>query len=314
MRRPALPLLGALAAALLAPGPSPATAAGETDDDRVLLDERGTVRLHGTYLGRLSRVEIDGVGGDWRVDLDAGTLEVDGTSSVLRGFTGLDVRELDWASLTVRGTTYDDSVALGSPDDPNGLLGRPASISLLGGDDAVYVGPGVPPVLRLGPGEDLLHLTGRSDNATAPDVAVDLPDRRLEIRLDGVRRTSLLAAVESVTARQVARLTFVGDGRANELVTYACHVSARLGGGPDQFLGFAPGYLAEPEGYGYKGCPTGRTGAVVRGGGGNDRLLGTHVDDVLVGGGGRDRLDGRNGTDTCRQARTYRRCEIVPGR
>ena len=95
---------------------------------------------------------------------------------------------------------------------------------------------------------------------------------------------------------QKRTFTFLGTNGDEELRLWSTNtrrglrVLARMGGGDDRVN------VLETA------------SARVRGGSGDDRMVGSHGNDRLLGGGGRDVADGRSGADTC-QAEVIVACE-----
>lgn len=149
-----------------------------------------------------------------------------------------------------------------------------------------------------GPGRDLLVSGVAQDDLALDDrLVADLGRGRVaatnagEVEAFSIRRFDDLRAY-------AAELVLRGDARGNTLHGYGCTVTLTGLGGPDVLA--QPALLEN-----HNGC---RRGMTLRGGDGDDRLVGRAGDDRLLGGPGRDRAVGGAGHDLCR-AEVRLRCE-----
>ncbi len=108
-----------------------------------------------------------------------------------------------------------------------------------------------------------------------------------------------VTGIEDVTAT-ADRITIRGDSRRNTFDLTGCIVKGYGGGGNDA-LG-----LGSPN-----GVHCARRNLKLYGEGGNDRLTGNRLSNVLVGGGGRDAAYGKRGRDRC-AAEVEAGCELSP--
>jgi hypothetical protein len=167
------------------------------------------------------------------------------------------------------------------------------------GDDRVSVGCeslGIPPTgsLDFGSGRDRAVLVPFSGECH--DLDIDLVASRL---LPDLESTGL----EDVDVGYASGpVDFRGDDHANVLRVAGCSVVANGRGGDDRLAVTVP-----------SDCDTG--GTVLRGGSGDDSLVGTPFADRLLGGAGRDSAAGRGARDTCRVeiATNCERSRVVVG-
>jgi Ca2+-binding RTX toxin-like protein len=180
------------------------------------------------------------------------------------------------------------SVDLGAGDDTVNLEPSGALV-----DHATYAG---------GAGHDAFVLyAGAGDMARR--VSLDIPAGRLFFRRGdpaGVHAGIRGFERDRFSAR---RLDVVGSAHADHLQWLGCRGFVDGGGGRDLIEAMSD----SDAGCGYLGQDA---QLVVRGGGGNDRLLGSYFPDVLLGGPGDDVANGRGNRDRCVAETTFR-CERV---
>ena len=144
-----------------------------------------------------------------------------------------------------------------------------------------------------GPGRDEVEVTGYGDRGDEA-VVYDLR-RRLFTRGDSTARFETERLRVSGTGGRREDVRVLGTPRRDVVTVGACGAVVRGGGGRDRLDSRSE-----------------QCGGVVTtlvGGGGNDRLLGGEDRDVLLGGPGRDLADGGDRRDRCR-AEVERRCEL----
>ncbi len=149
----------------------------------------------------------------------------------------------------------------------------------------------------LGAGADRVVITGFDmggsfDGGADRDLLLFTDTTRIEVdlRRGGVAmggQTFAVSGIEDVTA-VASRIEVRGDSKRNAFDLTGCIVKGYGGGGNDA-LG-----LGSPNGV---HCT--RRNLQLYGEGGNDRLTGNRLGNVLVGGGGRDAANGKGGRDRC---------------
>ena len=174
------------------------------------------------------------------------------------------------------------------------------------GDDTLTVSSGRYDA-SLGAGADTVVITGfdlsGSFNGGADrDLLLFTDTTRIDVDLRGGGvvmggQTFGVAAIEDVTAT-ADRIEVRGDSKRNMFVLTGCIVKGYGGGGNDALN------LGSPNGV---HCT--QRNLKLYGEGGNDRLTGNRLRNVLVGGGGRDAANGKGGRDRC-VAESRVHCEL----
>jgi Ca2+-binding RTX toxin-like protein len=149
----------------------------------------------------------------------------------------------------------------------------------------------------LGAGADRVVITdfdiaGSFDGGTGRDALVFLDTTRIDVDLrhGGVvmgGQTFEVTGLEDVTAT-ADRITIRGDSKRNTFDLTGCIVKGYGGGGHDALGRGSP-----------RGVSCTSRNQQLYGQGGNDRLTGNRLPNVLVGGGGRDAAYGKGGRDRC---------------
>jgi Ca2+-binding RTX toxin-like protein len=191
------------------------------------------------------------------------------------------------SSLLFLGTPSDDVVRLPYP-----AANLQATLRMRGGDDDVLVEDKTAPgsIYSLGPGRDSLVVNPFDSYGDGPvnrKVRVDLDDHRLDY---GSRASA--SVVNSVDELRVSGVVVRASGNEadNSIFVTGCDVRATGRAGDD---------LVRRTNSGFGGCPGGPPNRL-SGGPGDDHLVGTRLDDVLLGGGGYDVANGGSGgDDTC---------------
>jgi Ca2+-binding RTX toxin-like protein len=172
-----------------------------------------------------------------------------------------------------------------------------AIVTVLGdGDDTLAVSAGRYDA-SLGAGADRVviggfDISGSFNGGAGRDGLLFTDTTRIEVDLHhgGVAmggQTFGVTGIEDVTAT-ADRITIRGDSKRNTFDLTGCIVKGYGGGGNDA-LG-----LGSPN-----GVQCARRNLKLYGEGGNDRLTGNRLSNVLVGGGGRDAAYGKRGRDRC---------------
>lgn len=236
-----------------------------------------------------------GDGGDtaaWVFDNTTETATRDGAEALR--WNSLEVFDANGLlDLTFRGSDRDERVA---------VYGNDVDVDLAGGDDEVTVWrltESADLTLRGGAGSDVFNTFFEPDGLLTADVstqtvradAVYPACETIELLLEGFEGFDMTATTVRVT----------GDARSNRLTAFGCDVILQGGGGDDTLS-------AKGNGQDDLACLA-QTRSELRGGAGDDLLLGWLGDDWLLGGPGIDVARGRAGTDTCR-AESTARCEL----
>jgi Ca2+-binding RTX toxin-like protein len=184
------------------------------------------------------------------------------------------------------------------------LASASATIAALGGDDLICTSSGGS--IDAGTGDDEVVITsfdisGAVDAGTGRDLLVVLPTTRVAVDLahGGVvmgGQTLDIAGFDDVTAT-ADRVTVYGDAKSNRVLLTGCILKGFGGAGNDLMS------LGSPRG---THCST--RNQQLYGQGGNDRLTGNRLANLLVGGGGRDAANGKAGRDRC-AAESEVKCE-----
>jgi Ca2+-binding RTX toxin-like protein len=182
-----------------------------------------------------------------------------------------------------------------------------ATIQALGGDDLICTSSGGS--IDAGAGDDRVEITsfdvgGSVDAGPDRDLLEILPTTRVvvdlghgEVVMGG--QTLDIAGFEDVTATAY-RVTVRGDAKSNDLLLTGCIVKGYGASGNDLLS------LGSPRGFRCKAY-----NLQLYGQGGNDRLTGNRLANLLVGGGGRDAANGKAGQDRC-AAESEVKCERAP--
>lgn len=227
------------------------------------------------------------------LDTRAGALTRQGTPVwSIPGFTEFRLRGFALAGpATIRGSKADEDFNLF--DRPSG---GPVDIAAGGGDDDILLGAGDLGDLAGQGGRDELRLVGTFGGNKKALGRIDLRlDRgRATVTVAGQTQRSRVTGFESVTSIGFYTATAAGSARS-ELIRLggACHISIDGGGGDDTLV--------------HRNTTNCRAGTGqardeftrVRGGPGDDTLIGSPGPDLLLGDSGRDRADGRLGIDRC---------------
>jgi hypothetical protein len=197
-------------------------------------------------------------------------------------------------SLRFIGTAADESVQV----YPSSVAGR---ADLGAGDDTLQLysyrladrGPRGAQLVG-GPGTDSLEI-----QALHEDIRLSLVGRRLDYRLDntGAADNEVLGFEDAWVAADDARIT--GDAGPNTITWHGCPGRAEGGNGSDVLR-----WLAYPD----SPCDSSDPRIRMYGNKGDDLMLGSRFDDVLIGGPGSDGADGLAGRDRCR-AEVIVKCE-----
>ena len=174
-----------------------------------------------------------------------------------------------------------------------------ATLRMRGGDDDVFVEDKTAPgsIYSLGPGRDSLVVNPFDSYGDGPinrKVRVDLDDHRLDY---GSRASA--SVVNSVDELRVSGVVVRASGNEadNSIFVTGCDIRATGRAGDD---------LVRRTNSGFGGCD----GVPNRlaGGPGDDHLVGTRLDDVLLGGGGYDIANGGSGGDDICVAEVRKGC------
>ena len=217
-----------------------------------------------------------GTPADHSVDLNTGTVTLDGAMATLAGFDAYELQIAGPGALLVVGTPGRDQVDIGAAR---------VDVHLGDGDDSLLLQPTYRQATV-----GVLDLGGGSDHVNAlywRVVVADLARERLTVMSQPRYRGRLsLVGTEHLDA-SARRVVLRGTPGANTLrASDGCHVRLRGGPGADD--------LSVAASYGRSPCL-----ADLAGGAGRDVLTGGWSDDRLVGGPGRDVARGAQGTDTC---------------
>jgi hypothetical protein len=261
---------------------------------------------------RVAAAVVDGEApARWVLDSRAGTLSrADVTLVSWRRFTGFQVRvDPGVGRLVMRGSARDEWFSAYQL----GLSGPPVTIRSGGGDDTISAGgvntPGeVDLDIDGGPGRDLVRVLGYE--FVRASLVLDLAAGEYRYHdEDSGSATVPLAGIEDADVEGVPEVSVRGDSSANRLTVWAdqtrfpvferCRVVVAGGGGNDRLT--LRSRAVQPS---WRKCPA----PVVRGGAGNDVLVGSLLPEKLLGGPGRDVARGGRGSDTC-VAETRRACE-----
>jgi Ca2+-binding RTX toxin-like protein len=185
---------------------------------------------------------------------------------------------------------------------------KPAAVTVLGSKRADWVDVAARAArVDLRGGNDLLGLSGPARGAVevhasggsgvdsivsggGESLLVDLPHgvvRLLSGSPDGVT-TADVSGFEDVGAYS-RQTTVIGDAGRNTIRTYGCPSRVQAGAGDDIVV-----FTSKGEESPQQDCF-----GEISGGPGDDLLVGSHVDDVLLGDRGRDEARGRGGSDRC---------------
>jgi len=258
----------------------------------------------------------------WLIDNDGGRLSV-GDQTMLT-WTNVDTfrtREVKGSSFTFRGTDGDetfivDGDELGATSPPSPATFRGGSISMGGGNDSVELANYLPGEVDMGSGTD------------AVEYQVEGACSRASITMDGSADCTTLwtqetvvtrlAGIESLDARTRDQLVVFGTPRSDVINARSRVLRVHSGAGHDRVQTDQSRDVTVRGGRGNdtltgsscagRHCFERFVSLVLRGGQGDDRLIGANTPDRLYGGPGRDRADGQSGRDIC-VAEVRRKCE-----
>ena len=243
------------------------------------------------------------------IDIDAslGRADVAGLATFFHDFVAyaVTISQFDltpsdvwrpWSRLTFRGSDADETLSLypssGFPQDtPVPTDYGPVDVDLGGGDDALTTNAAVHGRLVGGSGTNSLSVDSHWGGSRRSALQLDLAKGQLRYVGSGNPRsrvkgfTDLKAGANHVDLRGSRRSETIALSDIN-----TAHVSG--GGGNDRV----------DAGHSYP-----RDGVVLRGGSGNDLLVGSPGHDILIGGPGRDKAKGGPRRDTC-EAEVRIRC------
>lgn len=228
----------------------------------------------------------------WKVVMgQRGRLTANGVSVPVTGGYRLDVGNLSYRQLVIRGSAFSDVVLADRTKDVE--QGRFVA-RLQGGVDAITVRTGMTGTIVGASKRDFVRLVGpRGERAAAGAANINLSMGR--IRSDGA--VLRIRGFESMEAHGFQRVEYTGTSGADDFYAVACAgFASGLGGSDDLAL------LATEK------CKGSHPGVTLHGGGGSDELLSGTGGDVLIGGPGRDQGDGGAGRDRCRGIEIRRSC------
>jgi hypothetical protein len=246
----------------------------------------------------------------WVLDAGAGTLSREAqTMASWRRFTGFVMRvDSGLEGVLMRGSTRDETFFPISA----GLPGPPVRVEAGGGDDAIQVGGSDTPGdldLDLDGGSGRDRLSVRGYDFVEASFVLDLAAGAYSYEDEDASATAPLAGIQDVEVEAIAQVVLRGDDSANRLTVHAiqadwpvfkrCQVTVSGRGGGDRLV-----MRSAPAAESWKRCPA----PVLRGGGGNDVLVGSPLAERLLGGPGRDIARGGPGRDVC-VAETRMGCE-----
>lgn len=229
--------------------------------------------------------------GHWRIDNRSGQAELDGTVwQTWTGFEGFLLADLRGPAVSFQGARASEQVRLGA---------NATGANLRGGNDTLTIDEQARPRrgYRGGPGRNTLIL---NVHRTAP-VVVDLASGRIDFGRRRHGRTGARLLYFTDTRLAGHHLVVRGTKRPNVLFVAGDQVTVVGRAGSDRIS------LERTATSAWRHRPPYRT--VVRGGTGDDKLIGSARNDRLYGGRGKDRADGRRGIDRCR-AEVRRSCEL----
>jgi Ca2+-binding RTX toxin-like protein len=251
--------------------------------------------------------------GRFRIDDRHGLFGADGARSELTGFKRFYLPGPE-GHLTFRGSALAEHLVLGTVDQGSARIRRTYHVDLRmrGGNDLVETFFQVHGTVDGGLGRD--GLRSRTFAETTYDVDLRGPvveDGTKKLTVGGLENTSWTltnpAAAVSLTGTGGADTTSLNEWRDPA----SSPVVLKMLGGDDDVTLLNPGTVLGGPGNDHLALESQEAG-VLRGGRGNDVLVGRAGDDVLVGGPGHDRANGRGGHDQC-QAEQETNCELPVG-
>lgn len=232
----------------------------------------------------------------WTVDVPLQRISSDEASAGIIDLERYRLGRASWSSLTFTGGVGRDVLDLTGEEHPPS--GRPFSVRLGDGDDALRLHPGQADrstYVYGGHGRDAITLIRPGKRALR---SVFGSTRHHSYSIDGTRN-SLFLGFEKIAAENFSEITLKAGNDDNVLRAVGCSATLQDSSG-DDVLRFVRSRRCRPSDRGGYATIEARYG--------DDLLIGSRSDDVLRGGSGRDVARGGGGTDLC-LAEVRRNCE-----